>query len=140
MFLISSILVYSQRDYRYYYTYKGKVSFTNEVNYDSTILRLPKGNFLIEQNIMKNNFPYDVYFDKIQMKPGGIFCETFLKSGPGKVDPRKYLTRVFIDGVMNYKVSVQIGKLEYVKLIDITDILFIIDGNKITIEFPEIRF
>lgn len=142
LFLITSLISYPQRDGGYYYAYKGKISFTKEVDYDSITVKVPKPIYLRNPNFQTNSkYYFKLHFHEILLENGGTFFRKDTLLGPSttsKGDPELYLHHVFIDGEKNYKLIIQIGQINYVKLIDITKVIFKIKGCEIVIEFPEI--
>jgi hypothetical protein len=141
LFLLIPLFINAQRDAAYYYTYKGRISFVNEINPDSVVIKVPTAKYLLNPNFRKKAENYfNLHFDTIAYRTEGVFCKKESLLGPvSSSDPALYLHHVFIDGQKNYKLIVQIGNIEKVMLIDITKIIFSIKKNEITIEFPDIE-
>ncbi len=89
----------------------------------------------------RSPYYFKLHFHEIRLGPGGTFCKKDTLIGPviSKSDPSLYLHHRFIDHPSNYKIIIQIGKIDNVIIIDKTRILFKVKGPEIILEFPEIK-
>jgi hypothetical protein len=138
-FLITCLIINAQRDTYYFYTYKGKITFKQEVNFDSIILKLPNSLHLSNPKFRsKASYYYKLHYLETKLQPGGTFCKKDTILYPPLTNPSLYLHSQFIDKPKNYKILISEGETDKVILIDLTEIIFTIKGYEIIIEFPEI--
>lgn len=135
--LFLSICVNAQCDKRYYYQYTGTIK--RQSVHDTLVLKifLPNDYYLNHKHKKQN-----IHFYSNEIEISGkqnIYSVKFSCLGPCKGSESEYLSRVFIIGVKEYPIKIQYNSTLVEKTIDINKINFIINGNLIEIELPEIE-
>jgi hypothetical protein len=133
--LFLSICVNAQCDKQYYYQYTGTIK--RQSVHDTLDLKifLPKDYYLTHKHKKQN-----IHSKEIEI-PGkhNMYSVKFSCFGPCKGSESEYLSSVFIIGVKEYPIKIQYNSTLVERKIDVNKINFIIKGNLIEIELPEIE-